>query len=462
MWRYFALRKISAVFLETLFLTCCGPLGFVVHFIKFPSDNGEHFSILGKALVIAVVFQLSLHLNDVYYFQGRRQSLSVRFLCMLLRAVVLAVLASYVIFFVLPWLTVESGVFVWNLILASLSVFLWHTLIRPYIRSRLPQTNLLALGASDLALSTVKKILDHPEFGIKVVGFVTDGSSADDISGVNAEILGSYDDIKDLVKKHDVSLIIVGLSDSRKKLPIDDLLDLKTKGTSIESVEDFFERVTGKIPVENLRPSWLVFNSGFNISKNILLKKRILSILLCIVLLILTLPILLLTMIAVKLDSKGPVFYKQKRVGRNGRVFNLVKFRSMRQDAEKETGPVWSTPGNDSRVTRVGRFLRRTRIDELPQIFNVLLGDMDMVGPRPERPVFVDQLSKEIPYYPLRHAVKPGVSGWAQVNYGYASKLEHTIEKLQYDLFYIKNLSLALDLLVIFETVKTVLVRKGS
>jgi len=171
---------------------------------------------------------------------------------------------------------------------------------------------------------------------------------------------------------------------------------------------------------------------------------------------------MLLAAIFIKLDSKGPVFYKQERVGQNGRVFWLVKFRSMRQDAEKDTGPVWSTPGGDNRVTRVGRFLRRTRIDELPQIYNILRGDMDMVGPRPERPIFVDQFYEEIPYYPIRHVVRPGVTGWAQVNYGYASKKEQTIEKLQYDLFYIKNISLALDIMIIFETIKTVLVRKGS
>jgi len=462
MWRYFALRRVSAVFLETFLLAFCGPLGYCLHFHEYPSYTGEYVGIYVKALLIAVIFQLSLHLNDVYLFQGRRQPFSVRFLWLLLRAVVFAVGAACVIFYVLPWLTVGNSVFTWNLILASLFVFFWHTMLCLYLRARRPQINLLVIGASDLAVSAVREIQNHPELGIKVAGFATDASGSGNVSGVNAKIIGNYDNFPDLVSKHGVNHIIVGLSDSRKKLPIDNLLAFKTKGMLIESVEDFYERVTGKIPVENLRPSWLVFNSGFNISKDVFLHKRILSILLSILLLILSSPILLLAMIAIKLDSKGPVFYKQKRVGQNGRVFKLVKFRSMRQDAEKMTGPVWSTPGNDSRVTRVGRFLRRTRVDELPQIYNIIRGDMDLVGPRPERPVFVEQLSKEIPYYPLRHVVRPGVSGWAQVNYGYASKLEHTVEKLQYDLFYIKNLSLMLDLVVIFETVKTVLVRKGS
>lgn len=219
--------------------------------------------------------------------------------------------------------------------------------------------------------------------------------------------------------------------------------------------------MAGKIPIENLKPSWLVFNSGFAVSKSMLAKKRIFSIAFSFFLLLALSPLLLLVMIAIKLDSRGPIFYRQERVGQDGRRFLLCKFRSMRQDAEKDTGPVWAREGDD-RVTRVGRILRRTRIDELPQFYNVLRGDMSLVGPRPERPMFVEQLSEEIPYYPLRHVIKPGITGWAQINYGYANTLEHTVEKLQYDLFYIKNISWILDLLIVFETVKTVMVKSGS
>jgi sugar transferase (PEP-CTERM system associated) len=457
MWRYFALRKLGAILLEMFLLACCGLAGYFFRLIEFPSDPLEFFYIFSKALVIAVIFQISLHLNDVYRFRGHR--LSVKFIWLLLRAVVFAVLAACVIFYALPVLTIGRGVFALNLILASIFTFCWHPMFRFYLHVRQPQTNLLALGSSNLAIITVKEIQNHPELGIKIIGFVTDD---DEIPGVDAKVVGGYDDFSDLVLKHAVNHIIVGLADSREKLPVDDLLDFKTKGILIEDVAAFYERVAGKIPIESLKPSWLVFNNGFNISKSVFLQKRILSILISTGLLILTSPILLLAMILIKLNSKGPVFYKQDRVGKNGQVFTLVKFRSMRQDAEKETGPVWSTPGNDSRVTKIGRFLRRTRIDELPQIYNVLRGDMDIIGPRPERPVFVDRLSEEIPYYPLRHVVKPGISGWAQINYGYTNKLEHTIEKLQYDLFYIKNMSLVLDLMIVFETAKTVIVRKGS
>ena len=459
MWRYFALRRISNVFLETLLLACCGLGGHFVHFSEFPPDLGEGIFLFCRTLIVAVLFQLSLHLCDVYHYG---QQLSAKFYWRLFRAVVLAVLISCVVFYIAPWTSIGQRVFALNLIFVSLFVFLWHIILRPYLRKRIRRTNLLIIGAGELSLAAVREVLDFPELGIRIVGFIADASDADAVSSVNAKIVGNYHDFTNLVTEHSVNHIVVGLSDRRKKLPIETLLDLKTKGVVIEDVTAFYERVTGKIPVENLMPSWLVFNRGFDVSKDTILKKRVFSIFLALVLSVLTSPLLLLATVIIKLDSKGPVFYKQSRVGKNGRVFTLVKFRSMRQNAEKLTGPVWSTPGEDNRVTRVGRFLRRSRIDELPQLYNVLLGDMDMVGPRPERPVFVEQLSRDIPYYPLRHTVRPGITGWAQVSYGYANKIEHTVQKLQYDLFYIKNLSLALDLMVIFETVKTVLVRKGS
>jgi len=461
MWRYFSLRRIGFVITETFLLLCCGLIAYYVYLTELPSDVLEYTYVLSKALAIAVEFQFFLYLHDLYDFQG--QQLSIRFVNQLMRAIVSAVIVAYIIFFAFHGLTFTLSAFAWNLILSSLFVFFWHTAFCFYLYKRSPRTNMLVIGVSDLAIAAVREIISHPELGIKVVGFIAGTSKkAEAVSGVKSKIIGNYEDMQSLVSRHDINHIIVGLSDSRKRLPIENLLNFKARGMFIESVEDFYERTTGKIPAENLRPSWLVFNAGFDISRDIFLQKRILSILLSIVLLILTLPILLLAAIAIKFDSRGPVLYRQDRVGRNGRAFKLVKFRSMRQDAEKETGPVLSTPRNDSRITRVGRFIRWTRIDELPQIYNVLRGDMDMVGPQPERPVFVLGFSKDIPYYPIRHVVRPGVTGWAKVNYRYSDRSEHTIEKLQYDLFYIKNMSLALDIMILFETVKTVLARKGN
>ncbi len=281
------------------------------------------------------------------------------------------------------------------------------------------------------------------------------------VSIVNPSVIGVYEDLPRLMEKHRVDRIVVGLQDRRGKLPIKELLDFKTRGVAIEDATTFYERVAGKIPIENLKPSWMVFNTGFSVTKRTLLEKRILSLLVSSLILLFALPLILLLIALIKLDSKGPAFYKQERVGQDGKIFTLIKFRSMYANAEEKTGPVWSKDADD-RITRIGRFMRRTRLDELPQFFNVLRGDMSVVGPRPERPHFVQQLAESIPFYHMRHTVKPGITGWAQINYGYANTLEHTVEKLQYDLFYIKNISVILDSLILLETIKTVLVRKGS
>ncbi len=258
-----------------------------------------------------------------------------------------------------------------------------------------------------------------------------------------------------------VDRIVVELQDRRGRLPIEELLLLKIKGVAIEDATSLYERITGKIAIENLKPSWMIFNSGFEVSTARQLQKRILSLVVSFVLILLFSPVILIVMAMIKLNSPGPVFHRQERVGQNGHAFTIWKFRSMYEDAEQKTGPVWAKDG-DSRVTPVGRLLRRTRLDELPQLLNVLRGDMSLVGPRPERPMFVRELSGIIPFYQLRHSVKPGVTGWAQINYEYGNSVRDAVEKLQYDLFYIKHTSWLLDSLIVFETAKTVLVRKGS
>jgi sugar transferase (PEP-CTERM system associated) len=460
MWRYLALRKFGAVFTETLLIVACVLAGCFVRLNAIPTTSSERYQLLGKAFLIAVLFQIALHLNDIYRFRGSR--LSREFVLRIFQALLAASGVLAILFFTIQGLSMDRGAFACSLILSSAFIFLWHTMLRLYLGARAPHTNLLVLGTSNLARDAVREILRHPELGIKVIGFVDEDPNMVGVSIVNPKVVGLYQDLPQLVAKHSIDRIVVGLQDRRGKLPIKELLDFKTRGIAIEDATTFYERIAGKIPIENLKPSWLVFNSGFGVSKRILAEKRIFSLLVSSVLLLLSSPILILVMILIKLDSKGPVFYKQERVGQGGRTFMLVKFRSMRQDAEEGTGPVWSKGEADNRVTRIGRILRRTRIDELPQFYNVFCGDMSLVGPRPERPHFVQQLLEEIPYYPLRHVVKPGITGWAQINYGYACTLAHTVEKLQYDLFYIKNMSWILDVLIVFETIKTVLVKKGS
>lgn len=459
MWRYLALRKFGIVFAETLFLTGWILVGHLIYFGQIWPPAPNYSAILVKAFLIAIIFQLVMHLNDIYGFQGSR--LSRTFVIRIFQSLVIAWCILAVLFKVVPHGDLSRTGLIYGMILCSVFLMLWHTMLRLYMRVRTPHTNLLVLGTGNLAREAVSEILRHPELGIKVVGFVDANPGLVGVSIVNPRVIGGYQDLARLVRVHRVDWIVVGLQDRRGKLPIKELLDFKTRGITIEDATTFYERVAGKIPIENLKPSWLVFNSGFAVSKSMLAKKRIFSIAFSFFLLLALSPLLLLVMIAIKLDSRGPIFYRQERVGQDGRRFLLCKFRSMRQDAEKDTGPVWAREGDD-RVTRVGRILRRTRIDELPQFYNVLRGDMSLVGPRPERPMFVEQLSEEIPYYPLRHVIKPGITGWAQINYGYANTLEHTVEKLQYDLFYIKNISWILDLLIVFETVKTVMVKSGS
>jgi exopolysaccharide biosynthesis polyprenyl glycosylphosphotransferase len=236
---------------------------------------------------------------------------------------------------------------------------------------------------------------------------------------------------------------------------------MRLDGVAFAHLASVYEDYTGKIAVENLRPSWLIFAPGFAKGRLLNTSKRLLDIVASTAGLLLSLPLSLFAISAIRLSSPGPVLYRQRRVGQHGRVFVLYKFRSMRADAESATGAVWAKQ-NDDRIFPIGRFLRKTRIDELPQLWNVLRGDMSLVGPRPERPEFVTGLTKDIPFYGQRHMVKPGVTGWAQVSYSYADSVESSLEKLQYDLFYIKNLSITLDLFILFKTVKTVLMRKGA
>jgi sugar transferase (PEP-CTERM system associated) len=254
--------------------------------------------------------------------------------------------------------------------------------------------------------------------------------------------------------------VVVGLANARGQLPMGKLLDLKLAGVSFDHLATVYEQYTGKIAVENLRPSWLIFSEGFKKTRLQSAVKRLVDIALAVTGLVLGAPFFVLTALLVKATSPGPVLYRQQRVGQHGREFTIYKFRSMRADAEAASGAVWAQQ-NDARVTPVGKFLRKSRLDELPQLWNILRGDMSFVGPRPERPEFVRQLTEQIPYYGQRHVVRPGLTGWAQVKYPYGSTVEDALEKLQYELFYIKHMSVGFDVFIVLKTVKTVLLRKG-
>jgi sugar transferase (PEP-CTERM system associated) len=274
------------------------------------------------------------------------------------------------------------------------------------------------------------------------------------------ELLGKSRDLLNLADELKPDLVLVALAEMRRALPAEDLLECRLRGINVEEWPTFYEKQTGKILVANLRPSWLIFSDGFVKTETTRMVKRAMDIGLSLMGLVLSLPIMLVVSLLVKLDSRGPVLFRQQRVGERGRIFVLNKFRSMSVDAERN-GAVWAQQ-RDPRVTRIGRWLRRTRLDELPQFWNVLVGDMSFVGPRPERPEFVSTLQKQIPFYMGRHSVKPGITGWAQVRHHYAASVEDSMEKLQYDLYYIKNMSPLLDLVILMSTLQVVLFARGS
>jgi sugar transferase (PEP-CTERM system associated) len=276
----------------------------------------------------------------------------------------------------------------------------------------------------------------------------------------NPSIIGDFSQISSICRDAQVDRIVVALDERRGKLPVDQLLDCRLKGVKVEEGASFSEYITGKLTVENLRPSSLIFADGFKRSNAIQQAKRFIDITTGLITLLLFSPLALIISLAIILDSKGPIFYRQERVGQDGRIFRLLKFRSMQVNAE-ENEPIWAEV-NDPRVTRVGKIIRKLRLDEIPQVVNVLKGEMSFVGPRPERPFFTEKLMKEIPFYSLRHNVKPGITGWAQICYPYGASKEDALEKLKYDLYYIKHVSPFMDFTILLETLKIVLFGSGS
>jgi len=321
---------------------------------------------------------------------------------------------------------------------------------QPYLRERV-----YVLGDGERAQKVVRGLQARSDLGVDVVGWT--GAMPDLPTREN---IGSH--LHETATSHAVHRVIVAMQDRRDRMPMQLLLQLRLNGAvQIEEATSWLEKISGKIELEQLCPSWIIFADGFRFSDSFRLVRRILNFVVGLAGLLLTLPLIPAVALAIRLDSPGPVLYRQKRVGKGGREFYCLKFRTMLQDAEADIGPTWADD-DDPRITRVGKFLRISRLDEIPQLWCVLKGDMAFVGPRPERPEFVEWLSREIPYYGLRHVVAPGITGWAQIQYKYGNSVEDAKEKLQYDLFYVKNASVGLDLLILFQTIKTVLRLRGA
>jgi sugar transferase (PEP-CTERM system associated) len=405
-----------------------------------------------KILMITAVVLLLSHWLDLYdsnsldknWEQGLRILLVMGFVALALSAVG----------FMFPEFMPGNGSALMGLIILTFTLFCWRgaygwMVKQPFLRERV-----YVLGTGERAERLVNGLRQRSSLGIEVVGWTGNVEGELTRESVASDLLR-------LARGQGVHRVIVAMPDRRGTLPVEELLDLRLGGVRVEEATSWLEKISGRIEVEQLYPSWLIFAEGFRFSGFFRLVRRVLNFSVALIALMIALPLLPFILLAVKLGSPGPALYRQQRVGRRGKVFYCYKFRTMRQDAEADTGATWASD-DDPRVTRVGKFLRTSRLDEIPQLWCVLKGDMHFVGPRPERPEFVEWLSKEIPYYGVRHVVRPGITGWAQVQYKYGNTLEDAREKLQYDLFYIKNASLGLDLLIIFQTVKIVVLGRGG
>jgi sugar transferase (PEP-CTERM system associated) len=412
-----------------------------------------------KAGVVTFFCLAGFYLFDLYdltVMHNRHE-----FLVRLTRALALACMALSLCFYLFPKLQLGRLITVIAVVLALGLMITWRIGIHWFFGRAGFGERILIVGSGDSAVEIAREVLGRPNAGYRIVGFVGSDSSQLGRSLINPRVIGLTEHLDDVVKSANVDRIVVAMGERRGQFPTEKLLQLSLAGrVSIEEGAAFYERLTGRVSLSMIRPSWLIFTGPGRKAKLASLSRTAAHWLAALIGAILSLPIVIVTAILIKLDSRGPVFYKQDRVGRNGRTFVLTKFRSMRVDAEAG-GPVWASKGDD-RTTRVGRIIRKIRIDEIPQFWNILKGEMSFVGPRPERPHFVAQLAEEIPYYEQRHLIAPGLTGWAQIKYPYGASIEDARQKLQYDLFYIKNHSLVFDAIIVFETIKIILFGRGA
>jgi sugar transferase (PEP-CTERM system associated) len=426
--------------------------------------NDQHGSL--KILAMSVAIVICMHYFDLYDSSvlTNQREVHIR----LAQALGTVYSFSVLLYYFYPPLELGRGIFVIGLLFAAMLLFFWRGLFSKINSVSEYADRALIFGEGPLADLLENEFESRPELGLRVVGrFLPTDNGSQQRGYQSAEFVyvpreaETADGLSNTVKRLRATRVVVAMGDRRGKLPVDVLLSLKCRGLQVQDGVDVYEAITGKVPIESIRLGWLLFSPGCHASRFHLAYKRGASILVSIMGLLLSLPLLPFIILAIKLTSPGPALYRQKRIGREGIVFYCYKFRTMRADAEADRGATWALD-DDPRITRIGKFMRMSRLDEIPQLWNVLKGDMSLVGPRPERPEFTELLSREIPYYLLRHTVRPGITGWAQIRYKYGNSLEDAREKLRYDLFYIKNMSVGLDLLVFFQTIKIILLGRGA
>jgi len=416
-----------------------------------------------KIFLITFICQMCLYYNDLYDLNVTDTFLELGIrLLQALGASAIFLAGIYVIF---PGAIIGYGIFALSIGFVILLIVSWRFCYKLILTHGIFNQNVIILGSGDLAQNIIKEITKRKDSGYTVSAnvkkhlgnnyFPNEKPTASTIYKQN------YEGLCDMADELNIGKIVVAMTEKRGALPTKELVKCRVNGIEIIEGASFYEMLTGKIVVEQINPAWLIFSQGFYKSRVRRFLKRTMDLILSMVLLILLSPVIIAIAILIKIDSKGPVIFLQERFGENKKTYMVYKFRSMVADAEKQSGPVWAEE-NDCRTTRVGKIIRKWRLDELPQLWNVLKGDMSFVGPRPEREFFVKKLEGIIPYFTERFSVKPGITGWAQVCYSYGSSVEDAIEKLNYDLFYIKNMSIFMDLMIIMRTIKIVLLGKGA
>ncbi len=422
-----------------------------------------------RLLLVPVVLEITFYYSDLHNFRISRPALWT--VARVAQALALGEVILAVIYYLVPALRLGRGVMLLSYFTTLGLVLVWRGVYGWALRQRLLATRLMIVGSGSLADAILEELTTRADNVYDVVCILDVGYPPDEPPELNlawawagllkAEVRREVEELVGLVRYHNVDLIVVAMDERRGQMPLEQLLRCKMLGVPVMMGEDFFEAIAGRLLASRIRPGWLVFSPGFSTSTLRRYTKRAMDLAMSVIGLVLASPIMLLSALAIVAEDGLPVLYKQQRVGQNENVFVLYKFRSMRKDAEADTGPTWARE-DDPRVTRVGRVLRKLRIDELPQLVNVLKGEMSFVGPRPERPFFVKRLEQKLPYYRERHNVKPGITGWAQVCYPYGASEAAALEKLNYDLYYIKHSSLSMDVMIIIQTIKIMLFGGGG
>ncbi len=433
---------------------------YMAYIIRFYYQNSLTILNSTQNLIKALIFSFSItficFLLDLYSFE-KIVSRKETFLKIVISALFTSISLASLYYFI-PSQELGRGLM---FIAISISIILqsfWHIGYSLLLKLPMVSKNVLILGTGPIA-KTMGKLLKASRSSYTLSGYVN--CVGEPIHVPDKSVIGNGDGLLPIAQKEGVQTIVVSLSERRGTFPVREVLDCKLKGIDIIDGAAFYEQLTGKLLIESMHPSHLIFSDGFRITVFRRSLKRIFDVMLASIGIVLALPFLIVIPAFIKIGSKGPILFKQNRVGEGEDIFKVYKFRTMVHNAEEKTGPVWSKSG-DSRITNLGRFLRKTRLDELPQLFNVIRGEMSIIGPRPERPFFVESLKRQIPYYSERHCLKPGVTGWAQVRYEYGDSIEDAIEKLRYDLYYIKYQAISLDLLIVLDTIKVVIFGKGG